>query len=202
MNYRRHVCLWLAALAAGSVAATEPPAPAGAVPPGPPPPPEYHPMGPPPNRRFRSGPGVWQAFSQLTPEERREMLKLQREDPEKFHELMRAKADELFRKREARRKALRELAKKCRNATDPAEKEKLRQELTAEIAKDFRAHLEFNRRQLEEMKRRTAHLEAELQRREQNRDRAIAALVEALISGKNPPPPPDSRRFDRKPLEK
>ena len=130
------------------------------------------------------------------------MLKLQREDPEKFHELMRVKADELFRKREARRKALRELAEKCRNATDPAEKEKLRQELTAEIAKDFRAHLEFNRRQLEEMKRRTARLEAELQRREQNRDQAIAALVEALISGKNPPPPPDSRRFDRKPLEK
>lgn len=204
MNYRWHVCFWLSALLAGSVAAAEPTAPGEGLPPEPPPPPpEHRHMGPPPpNRRFRSGPGVWQAFSQLTPEERREMLKLQREDPEKFHELMRAKADELFRKREARRNALRELAEKCRNATEPAEKEKLRQELTAEIAKDFRAHLEFNRRQLEEMKRRTARLEAELQRREKNRDQAIAALVEAMISGKKLPPPPDSHRFDRKPLEK
>lgn len=206
MNYRWHVCFWMSALLAGVVAAAPASPSEEGLPPGPPPPPEHRYPGPPPdhnpNRRFRSGPGVWQAFSRLTPEERMEMLKLQREDPEKFQEVMRAKADELFRKREERRKALRALAERCREATAPEEKEQLKKELTAEVTKDFSAHLKYNRRQLEEMKRRTARLEEDLERREKNRDQAIAALVEAMISGKMPPHPPESRRFERKELEK
>jgi len=172
----------------------------------PPPPPRHggrrHPGERDSERRFRFGPGVWQAFSQLTPEERVKMQKLQREDPEKFHELMRAKADELFAKRRQRREALRQLAEKCRSAATAEEREQLKRQLTAEVEKDFRDHLAANRRQLEEMKRRTALLEAELQRREQNCARAVAARVDAMIRGENPPHPSESRRFDRKPLEK
>ena len=138
----------------------------------------------------------------MTPEERRKMQQLQREDPEKFHEVMRAKADELFSKRRQRWESLRQLAEKCRNAATPEEKEQLKRQLTAEVEKDFRAHLAANRRQLEEMKRRTAYLEAELQRREQNCDEAVSARVEAMINGEKPPQMPDSRRFGRKPLEK
>ena len=154
------------------------------------------------NRRFRNGPGMWMVFSRLTPEERREMEKLQREDPERFYELMRQKADELFRKREARREELRKLAERCRNAATPEERERLKKQLKEEVEKDFRDHLKANRRQLEDMKRRTEHLEKELQRREKNIDKAVDVHVDALIQGKKPPRRADSRRFGRKPLEK
>ena len=154
------------------------------------------------DRRFRNGPGMWQVFSQLSEEERREMQKLQREDPEKFMELMRKKADELFRKREQRREELRKLAARCRDAATPEERERLKKQLAEEVKKDFLAHLKANRAQLEDMKRRTEHLEKELERREKNIDKAVEVHVDALIQGKKPPRRPDSRRFDRKPLEK
>lgn len=206
-----HCCIsaLLAAAFTGMSFAAEPPTrePKDAIPP-PPPPEHFGREGhrPPPERdserRFRFGPGIWQAFSRLEPEERRKMQQLQRDDPEKFHEVMRAKADELFAKRRQRREALHKLAEQCRNAATAEEKEQLKRQLAAEVEKDFRAHLAANRRQLEEMKRRTARLEAELKRREQNCDKAVAAMVEALVSGEKPPRPPDSRRFDRKKLEK
>lgn len=153
-------------------------------------------------RRFRLGPGMWQAFARMEPEERKKMERLQREDPEKFQEVMRAKADELFRRREERRAALRKLADECRSAASDEEKARLKKQLTAEVDKDFREHLKANRRQLEEMKRRTVHLERELLRREENIDRAVAARVEAMINGEKPPRRHNSRRFYRAPLEK
>jgi len=153
-------------------------------------------------RRFRNGPGMWQVFAQLTPEERREMQKLQREDPEKFLEVMHKKADELFRKRKERREHLQKLAEQCRNAATPEERERLKKLLTEEVKNDFRAHLKANRRQLEDMKRRAEHLEKELQRRENNIDKAVEVHVDALIQGKRPPRRQDSRRFGREPLEK
>jgi len=154
------------------------------------------------NRRFRSGPGMWQVFSRLSPEERQAMLKLQREDPEKFLEVMRAKADELYRKRKQRRADLHKLAEQCRKAAAPEEKERLKKQLTEEVEKDFRAHLKANRSQIEDMKRRTARLEQELQRREKNIKKAVDTAVEAMIKGEKPPRRRDSRGFHREPLEK
>lgn len=154
------------------------------------------------DRRFRSGPGMWLVFSRLSPEERQAMLKLQREDPEKFLEVMRAKADELYQKRKQRHDDLHKLAEQCRNAATPEEKERLKKQLAGEVEKDFRAHLKANRSQIEDMKRRTARLEQELQRREKNINEAVSAAVEAMIKGEKPPRRPDSRRFDREPLEK
>ncbi len=209
MNSHWCISTLLAAAMTGMSFAAEPPAPEHKDVVPPPPPTEHirrEGHRPPPERdserRFRFGPGIWQAFSRLEPEERCKMQQLQREDPEKFHEVMRAKADELFAKRRQRREALYKLAEQCRNTATPEEKEQLKRQLTAEVEKDFRAHLAANRRQLEEMKRRTAYLEAELRRREQNCDKAVAARVEAMINGEKPPRMPDSRRFDRKPLEK
>jgi len=154
------------------------------------------------DRRFRSGPGMWMVFSRLSQEERQAMLKLQREDPEKFLEVMRAKADELYRKRKQRREDLHKLAEQCRNAAAPEEKARLKKQLAAEVEKDFREHLKANRSQIEDMKRRTARLEQELQRREKNIDKAVGAAVEAMIKGERPPRRPDSRGFHREPLEK
>ena len=145
---------------------------------------------------------MWQVFAQLSPEERAEMQRLQREDPEKFREVMSAKADELYRRRKERRAALRQLAEQCRTAATPDERERLKKLLTEEVRKDFQAHLRTNRAQLEDMKRRAAWLEKELQRREANMDKAVSAWVEAMIRGEKPPLPPDSRRFNRESLEK
>ena len=194
-------------LVASAFAAETPPPPphhGGLAEPPPPPPPgerRRHPERD-PGRRFRNGPGMWQVFSRLTPEERREMLKLQREDPEKFREVMSAKADELYKKRQQRRAELHKLAEQCRNAATPEEKERLKKQLIEEVRKDFLEHLEANRNQIADMKRRTAHLEKELQRREKNMDKAVDTIVGAMIRGEKPPRRPDSRRFDRKPLEK
>ena len=157
-------------------------------------------------RMFGYGPRMWQAFSQLSDEERAALQKLQREDPAKFREVMAAKAEELFRKRQERIRELDELAAKCRDAKDPKEAKQLREKLTAEIEKDFREHLAANRRHLEEMKRRAARMKEELDRREKNCAEAVRARVEAMIKGEKPPFPPrhpgHDGKNDGKPLEK
>ena len=152
-------------------------------------------------RKFRSGPGIWQVFSQMEPEERRKMQQLQREDPAKFRELMQAKAEELFRKRQARMAELREMAKKCREAA-PEQREELRAKLLSEVEKDFRAHLASNRRHLAEMKLRAKHMEEELNRREANCSKAVEALVDKLIRDEKIHPMEQKRRRDGERLEK
>lgn len=197
--------LLLVGTLAASVAAEPPPPPVrhyreSATEP-PPPPPRHHRGGHDkrrhpdrdPGRRFRNGPGMWMVFSRLTPAERQEMMKLQREDPEKFREVMSAKAAELYEKRQKRRAELQKLAEQCRNAATPEERERLKKQLTEEVRKDFREHLEANRIQIEDMKRRTEHLEREWQRRKNNMDKAVEASVEAMIRGETPPRRPDSR---------
>lgn len=155
------------------------------------------------SRKFRTGSGIWQVFSQLSPEERREMQKLQRSDPAKFQEVMQTKADELFRKRQARMNELLAMAEKCRAAATAKERDELRAKLAAEVEKDFRGHLAANRRHLEEMKRRAERMEKELNRREANCSKVVAAMVEKMIrDGKIPPPPHQKPRRDKEQLEK
>ena len=157
-------------------------------------------------RMFGYGPRMWQAFSQLSDEERAALQKLQREDPAKFREVMAAKAEELDRKRQERTRELDALAAKCREAKDAAEAKQLREKLIAEVEKDFREHLAANRRHLEEMKRRAKWMEKELDRREKNCAEAVRVRVEAMIRGEKPPRPPHhpgrDGKFDGKPLEK
>ncbi len=157
-------------------------------------------------RMFGYGPRMWQAFSQLSDEERSALQKLQREDPAKFREVMAAKAEEFFKKRQERIRELDELAAKCRDAKDPKAAKQLREKLTAEVEKDFREHLAANRRHLEDMKRRAKWMEKELDRREKNCAEAVRARVEAMIKGEKPPLPPHLQgrdgKIDGKPLEK
>lgn len=157
-------------------------------------------------KMFRYGPGMWQAFSQLSPKEREELQKLQREDPVKFREVMAQKAEALYKQRQARIRELEALAAKCREAGDPAEAERLRAQLTAEVEKDFREHLAANRRHLEDMKRRAKWMEKELDRREKRCAEAVKARVDALIRGEKMPFPPHhpgrDGKNDGKPLEK
>ena len=153
-------------------------------------------------RMFGYGPRMWQAFSQLSDEERTALQKLQREDPVKFREVMATKAEELFKKRQERIRELDELAAKCRDAKDPKVAKQLREQLLAEVEKDFREQLAANRRHLEEMKRRAKWMEKELDRREKNRAEAVRARVEAMIRGEKPPRPPHYPARDGKISEK
>jgi len=171
------VALLLAALAALASWAGEP------VPPGPPR------ERPDRGRMFGYGPKMWQAFSRLSDAERAELQKLQREDPVKFREVMAAKAEEMYRKVQARIRELEALAARCRE-TRAGEAKKLREKLIAEVEKDFREHLAANRRHLEEMKRRAQRMERELDRREKNCSEAVRARVDAMIRGEKPPRPP------------
>ena len=206
---KKGICTWMAAAvcvaAVLTVGAAERADSGSSVPPKgerealPPPP---GPSLPESGRKFRSGPGIWQVFSQLSPEERREMQKLQREEPAKFREVMQAKAEALFRRRQARMAELRALAKQCRESADAGTREKLRARLTAEVEKDFREHLAANRRQLEEMKRQSARMEQKLQRREAGCSKAVAAMVEAMIRGEKPSPPRQNRISSKEKLEK
>ena len=58
------------------------------------------------------GPHLWRAFSELSDEERAAMVKLQREDPEKFREAMHKKVEEIVRREKAERQIIQELAEK------------------------------------------------------------------------------------------
>ena len=157
-------------------------------------------------RMFGFGPRMWQAFSQLSDEERSALQKLQREDPVKFREVMAAKAEEMYRKRQERIRELDALAAKCRGTKDAKEAKQLREKLLSEVEKDFREHLAANRRHLEDMKRRAKWMEQELDRREKNCAEAVRARVDAMIKGEKPPFPPHHQgrggKNDGKPLEK
>ena len=196
-------CLTAALLiASAGVLRAEPPAPPPRDVPPPPPPRENPDRG----KMFRYGPGMWQAFSRLSDEERAALQKLQREDPVKFREVLAAKAEELYKKHQARLAELEALAAKCRETKDANEAKRLRAQLAAEVEKDFREHLAANRRHLEEMKRRAKWMEKELDRREKNCTEAVRVRVEAMIRGEKPPRPPHhparDGKIDGKPLEK
>jgi O6-methylguanine-DNA--protein-cysteine methyltransferase len=181
----------------------EPPAPSPAVAPVPPEPAEAAPATPAvapapvaPNpaprpaspESYRRGPGIWRAFSRLSQEEQAQLLRLQRNDPERFRSIMLEKADQLYAAEIAKLQALDELATRCRQCTDPEEKARLTAELREKLREDFQQRLQDTRRDIEYTKRKAAALEAELSRRESNCDAIVEALLQNKLSG-NPPPP-------------
>ena len=146
-----------------------------------------------PSERFRRGPGLWKAFSTLSPEEQRELMKIQRQDPEKFKQLMQAKVEALYKAEQSRRQEQNELVKKYHSAKNPAEKEKIKAELRKKINEDFQKRLAATRRDLETNKKRIARMETELQKREKKRDKIVEAILLNRLSD-NPRPMPDKRR--------
>ena len=145
---------------------------------------------PPPHRgNYGRGPHLWRAFSELSDEERAAMTKLQREDPEKFREVMSKKAEEIVQREKAERQKMQELAEKFKSAGSDEEKAAFKQQLTDLMKKRFTKRLAGNRRQLEAMKRQAVKLEQELDRREKNADKIVSMLVDSLLSGKKLFPP-------------
>lgn len=173
----------LAGTAAGAAAGPDVPPPPPADPAGPPPP-------PPPGRekpkkeggpRF-GGPRMWRVFANLSEKERQELLRLQSSDPEKFRSMLKEKAEAMRQVELARRQESRRLVAAYHAASNSTEKENIRTKLTAHIRTDFEQRLNENRRQLEEMKRRTIRLEAELNKRAANTEKIVAAMVEHALA--------------------
>ena len=174
-------------LLAGTAAADPVPAPAPPPPPAdlmePPPP-------PPPGRekpkkeggpRF-GGPRMWRVFANLSEKERQELLRLQSSDPEKFRSVLKEKAEAMRQVELARRQEFRRLVAAYHAASSSTEKESIKAKLSSHLRTDFEQRLNENRRQLEEMKRRAIRLEAELNKRAENTEKIVAAMVEHAIT--------------------
>lgn len=181
------VLLAAAAFSTGSITAAEAPAP---VPPKPPRPEGNRPAPPPYGGKRGAGAAMWAAFARLSDAERRELMELQRTDPEKFREVLRRKAEEYWAARIKRHEELRALAAKIRQSQDPAEREMLRKRLTAEVKTDFLNRLAEHRRRIEEMKAHAAKLEKALDQRTAEVDQTVEKAVQAMIEGREPERPP------------
>ena len=151
-----------------------------AVPPPPPPPNSYRLM--------------WQAFARLSQEEKQKLMEIQRQDPEKFRAIMREKAEALHASRMARQRELNDIARRYRESSDPAEKERLKTELREKLRADFNQRLQDARRDLESNRKRLERMEVELRRREKNQDAIVEAVLADKLAGREPPPPPHRRK--------
>lgn len=153
-----------------------------------------------PPQGFRKAHGIWMAFAELSGEERQAMLKLQREDPEKFKAEMNKKSEEFFKAEKARREELKKLVNEYRNANDDV-KEELKKKISDLIRKNFKRRLRRSRLQLEELQERAEKLEQELDKREKAEDKIVAAVVENMINGKHPERPKFPHRGPRHPRD-
>lgn len=164
--------------------------------PGPPPPPDGIDAPPPPpshkgerqGERRGLGPSVWRAFTRLSEEQRQELLKLQGTDPDQFRAKMRELGDAFRKEEQARFEELMKLVERCRASKDEKEKAALKEQIIGHIRVHYLDRLEDNKRQLEEMKKRTLQLEEELRKREANAEVVVKARAEALIRGERPEP--------------
>jgi len=136
--------------------------------------------------RFRKGPGMWRLYARLTENERRELRELQRQDPERFRQVIRQKLDALYAEDVARREELRTLVRTYQESTDPQQKAELKRRMTLLVRSDFQRRLSENRLQFEDLRARSVKLERELDKRAANAEAIIAFQVDELLSGKLP----------------
>ena len=132
---------------------------------------------------------IWRAFGELSDAERKEMLQLQRENPEKFLEVMKKKAEAFFKAEKAERQLIADLAQKYRSEKNKSRKEKIKQELSELLKKRFNKRLSINRKHVENMKKRTRILEQELDKRAANSEKIIQVQLSAVLEGKELRPP-------------
>lgn len=134
---------------------------------------------------FRKGHGMWMAFAELSPEERQAMLKLQREDPEKFRTEMHKLGEEFFKAEKLRRLELAALVEKYKTAGEK-EKPQLLEKIKTMVQENFKRRLRQSRMQLDELQKRAEKLEKELDRREKAEEKIVDTVVNNIISGKRP----------------
>lgn len=131
----------------------------------------------PAHNKFRRGPLMWRAFTRLPADEQQELLKLQRSDPERYREIMQQKTEELYTKENARKEELNKLTIQFHQTTDITKKNAIKAQLRQKLQEEFKQRLQDTRSDIESYKRRTAHLEKELQKREKNCDAIVNLLL-------------------------
>ena len=134
------------------------------------------------HENYRRGPGFWRAFNRLSPEEKQQLLSIQRSDPEKYRKILHEKADKLYEMEKVRKEEFDSLIAKIKKAESEKEKESLKNVLRNKLKEDFQQRLQDTRRDIEAYKRRTAKLESELQKREKNCDAIIEAIMNKRLS--------------------
>lgn len=139
------------------------------------------------DRNMRN-PGIWRAFAQLPQNEQKELMQLQRTDPEKFRTIMQEKAAKFHAELQARRQKISDLVAKINAAGDDKEKAALRSELRNIFKASFESRISHLRRNIENNKKRIEMMEQELKKRESNADAIIDVLTDNAISGKMPTP--------------
>ena len=135
---------------------------------------------------FRRGPGIWRAFAELPENEKKELMQLQRTDPEKFRAIMQEKADRIYQQNQQRHQQLRQLAMQYRTAADEKVKAELREKLKAEIRKDFEKRIANAQQNIDTGKKQIARMEAELAKRRANADKIVEKITDSILSGKRP----------------
>lgn len=148
--------------------------------------PEKRPPAPGPSGVSRH---IWRAFGELSDAERKEMMQLQRENPEKFLEVMKKRAEAFFKAEKAERQLIADLAQKYRSEKNKSRKEKIKQELSELLKKRFNKRLALNRKHVENMKKRTQMLEKELDKRAANSEKIIKFQLDAVLEGRELRPP-------------
>ncbi|MCQ2353288.1 MAG: hypothetical protein MJ033_07400 [Victivallaceae bacterium] len=137
----------------------------------------------PEKERFRRGAGMWEVFSQLDETARKDLLKLQREDPEAFRLEMEKRAEKLYQEKWTKRAELQQLIDAYQTTDDAVKKAEIKAQLTQKLSADFDQRLTNHRRQLEEMKRRTAYFEEKLEKRAAEKEKIIEKLAQDFLSG-------------------
>ena len=144
------------------------------------------------DRNMRNS-GIWRAFSQLPQNEQKELMQLQRTDPEKFRAIMQEKVAKFHAEQQARHQKIADLVAKINASKDDKEKTALRNELRNIFKASFEFRISHLRRNIESNKKRMEMMEKELKKRENNADAIIDVLTDNAISGKMPPPPRKKR---------
>lgn len=140
----------------------------------------------PPRRNFQKDHGMWTAFADLSAEERQAMLKLQREDPEKFRAEMNKLAEKFFNAEKERLKEFAKLVQEYKSAGDEKTKSEIHEKIKSRVRDNFKRRLRQNRMHIEELKKRAENLEKELDIREKNEDKIVEATVNSIITGRRP----------------
>ena len=137
----------------------------------------------PEKERFRRGAGMWEVFSQLDETARKDLLKLQREDPGAFRLEMEKRAEKLYQEKWTKQAELQQLIDAYQTTDDAAKKAGIKAQLTQKLSADFDQRLTNHRRQLEEMKRRAAYFEEKLEKRAAEKEKIIENLTQGYLSG-------------------
>lgn len=125
-------------------------------------------------------PPVKKFFQSLSPEDKKKMYELYKNDPEKFRKEIREKVIEYRKQERDGSPAINETLTKMKKAQTPDEKNKYQTQLKEQTAKEFYARQDQSRANLEDLEKRVKALRQVYEMRKNNADKIINDRVENL----------------------